>query len=77
MPISKEHYKLLDTSDLFESLQNTIIDHLIPTLIGREVSNAERHFTHCLPTIICVVLMTLMRCFSTGVPRNPRVLQNT
>ena len=31
-----------DASDLFEPLENTIRDQLIPALVGREVSDAER-----------------------------------
>jgi len=33
---------VLDTSDLFEPLENTIRDQLILALIGREVSDARR-----------------------------------
>ena len=31
-----------DVSELFEPLENTIRDQLIPALVGREVSDAER-----------------------------------
>ena len=31
-----------DASELFEPLENTIRDQLIPALVGREVSDAER-----------------------------------
>ena len=31
-----------DASELYESLENAIRDQLIPALVGREVSDAER-----------------------------------